>query len=392
MNPESYIARRAREIREAKAASSTPTSPISPAPRKLRTKLKRRPVKTVEVEKKPLLIPLSSLAFHPLLKRVGQLPGLIEREDQLGRQAGKSRADHKDSAAALTREFESLQLSILDHGLREPIKVVRDPKHEGNWLIADGRHRFLACQHIIADNSLLNPKLCGNATHFYFAEALAKDGIPCWEIQPHEVSAVILTAVQRRHYSKGALAYLAVLIRPEVATEGEKRKKASQYGPAAAAGPQKGKPDQSPAAGECSLTAEALATQAGVCPRTMEYAIRLYKHFAANEAARLVFEPAIWVGESLDRILGGVVNYLLTGALPDAPESAAQRAERMAMERAEHARARIIQVGVALRTWDTMRPEGRAMVIEGAVNFFSSAPEDFRQAIRTALDQVPSVP
>ena len=57
MNPESYIARRAREIREAKAASSTPTSPISPAPRKLRTKLKRRPVKTVEVEKKPLLIP-----------------------------------------------------------------------------------------------------------------------------------------------------------------------------------------------------------------------------------------------------------------------------------------------------------------------------------------------
>jgi hypothetical protein len=351
--------RGARERREAALAAGMRPPAVMP-----RTKLKRATVRTVEVEKPPLLVNGIRLEFHPRLRRVGMVPSLIAREDKLGRAQGKSRGDHKDAADTLTREFEALVASIADLGIREPLKVVADPKRPGWYYIADGRHRFEAGGEVVTRYlKSATPALAARARQIY------EQGYPCQEIPEEEVSATILASVNRRHYSKGAIAYLAVLIRPEVATE------AKRGG------------DRKSNRSDCGLiTAETLAAQAGVATRTLEYAIRLYKIFSEREDLRLKYEPGIWVGNALDRVWSGVEGDIKGPLPPDGAEpgdmdhSPAEEGYRRFLQR-------IMALEISWKSWDKMHPQRQEDAATVIASRFKNAPEAVRAAIVKTLTE-----
>lgn len=353
---ESLLAKIARERREARAASGAAAPPVMP-----RTKLKRRPVREVivEVEKKPLLIPLKDLAFHPKLERITMLPVLLQRETKKGNESGRNRATHKANAEELDLEYQANVDSVATHGILNPLKVLKTAK--GKWLIVDGRHRYEYAK-AVASNRYADP---AKEAH---ARSLEIVGLPCEEVKIDDVDTIILTALKHRNYSKGALAYLALLMRPEVATEAKAREKAGK------------------AVEPCAFSAQGLATETGVSLRLMRYAITLYQIFKTHASMRPLYEPAIWVGGDLGRIIGGVNSRITTGVDPaDAPESPEQTKLRQAGEYAVHALDRLTKLEVTLRNWEAMLPEGRASVIERTVAVLSDAPADLRQAILTGL-------
>lgn len=357
---ESLLARRARELREARAAAGKAPA-VMP-----RTKLKRRPVKVVP--EAPLLILSKDLSHHPLLQRVAMLPDLIDRETKLGAAQGKSRAAHKAAAEEMTHDFEALVSSVRHHGLRDKLKVVKGPK---GYLVVDGRHRLEVVRTIMHRYG---------SSHCARALAFREKGIPCELVSEAEVSSIIQDAVTRRHMSKGARAYLAVLMQPEVATEADKRKKATQFGhghgPALNAEPDK----------PSALSAEGLAKKAGVSPRLIDDAIALYRLFEDRKDLRKKFEDAIWVGAGLAKLRAGIDGYLATGTDPDEePESADAAEKRIALKRFDEARSRWIEVKTSLKHWEKLTPEHRAELITYAAECLAEGPEDFRAGLAREL-------
>ena len=196
---------------------------------------------------------------------------------------------------------------------------------------------------------------------------------PCEEVRPEDVDTIILTALKHRNYSKGALAYLAVLMNPAIV-----------------AGAKHGG-DRKSRATKCLLIEDAtlepriadFAKHAGVSASTMKEAIWLYKFFEEHTAQRISCEPGIWVGNSLDSVKAGALAYGV--GKKDRKETAAEKAERIAAEDAEKAATRFMQIEVSMRKWETLLPEGKTMVIEKALRMLTSTPDDFRQAILTGL-------
>jgi hypothetical protein len=313
-----------------------------------RTKLKRRPVKVIT--EAPLTIRLSELKFHPLLTRVAMLPDLIERETKLGNAQGKSRGAHKAMAEEMKHDFEALVESVAKYGIRERAKVLRT---ETGWQIVDGRHRFGAASEVV--------KRFGESE---VARRIANEGIPCEEVTEADVVPIIMDAVTRRHMSKGARAYLAVLMEPEVATDAKSREKA-------------GKPS--------AFSAEGLAKRAGVSPRLVEDAIALFRIFEKRKDVRKKFEDSIWVGAGLAKLRAGIEGYLATGKEPEAEnESEEQARARIAMERVESALKPWTSVTATLKHWGKMPKSGREEVVRVAASTILEAPEEFRVALATA--------
>lgn len=301
--------------------------------------------------RRPLLIPLDDLKFHPLLKRVAMLPALIERETKLGNAQGKSRSAHKAAAEEMAQEFESLVESVSRVGVRDKIKVVLTLK---GYQIVDGRHRYEAASQV-AKMSYADPERDA------IARKLATDGIPCEIVTENDVVPIIMDAVTRRHMSKGGRAYLAVLMEPAVATEAKDREKA-------------GKPS--------AFSAEGLAKRAGVSTRLLEDAIALFRIFEKRGDVRRKFEDAIWVGAGLAKLRNGIEGFIKTGKEPDEePETPAQAKARIAQERVETALKVWTSMSTSLKYWDTMPSEGRKEITTRAADAIREAPEEFRKTL-----------
>lgn len=288
-----------------------------------------------------LFLKTSDLTPHPLLERVNMLPDLIAREEKLGLAQGKGRASHKEAAEQLSRELRGVAESIRANGIREKLKVVKNPK--GGYWIADGRHRWTI------------------ATE----ERMAT--VPCEEVRESDVVAIIMDGVQHRQMSKGGRAYLAVLMHPAVAavTQGKRSDLTS------------------------AISAEVLSNQAGVSPRLMEDAISLYRTFAGRGDLREKFEPAIWIGAGLAKLRAGIEGFLKTGSEPDeTPETEEQARTRIAQERVETALGKWTGVTTSLKFWDTMPAAGRREVIKVAGDTLREGPAEFRAGVLNALGAV----
>jgi len=322
-----------------------------------RTKLKRIPVRLVEAPK--LFIKAADLSFHELLTRVGLLPQLIKREEEMGKGQGKNRGAHKAAAEEMSHDFESLIASIGKHGIREKLKVVKTAK---GWKIVDGRHRFEAAAELI---KRWGKPLAGfDKVYTPQAERLMNEGLPCEEVQESEAVPIIMDAVNRRHLSKGARAYLAVMMHRENIKDGAGRKSRS----------------------ECGITAPELATEAGVSLRLMEDALSLHKTFMAREDLRKRFEPAIWVGAGLSKLAAGVEAYQKTGEEPDEePETDEQKKKRLAVERVETALQKWVGVTTAFKQWETIPADGRETITLAAKETVLALPKEVREALYAAL-------
>jgi hypothetical protein len=341
--PIKYVSRAKKaEIARAEKAAATP-----------------RAYKAQLSNRRPLLIPLTDLKFHPLLKRVAMLPALIERETKLGNAQGKSRAAHKAAAEEMAHDFAALVESISRHGVRERIKVLITPKGR---VIVDGRHRYEAAVKV-ATMSYAEPE------REAIARKLATDGIPCEIVSEGDVVPIIMDAVTRRHMSKGARAYLAVLMEPGVATE-EKR----------------GGDRSKTAANAVLLTAAELSKRAGVSLRLVEYAVKIFRIFESRGDIRKKFEDAIWVGAGLEKLLAGIEGFMATGKESDEePETPAEAKARIAQERVETALKVWTSMNTSLKFWDTMPTDGRKEITTRAANAIREAPGEFREALTKAL-------
>lgn len=351
---ESHLARVARERREAKPIKYVSKRAKAQAERD--AKLKPISYKAKVSNRRPLMISLRDLKFHPLLKRVAMLPELIDRETKLGKAQGKSRAAHKAIAEEMSHDFSALVESVSRHGIREKLKVIHTPK---GYQIVDGRHRFEAAV-TVATTGYEDP--ARNA----IARKFAAEGVACELVKEDEVIPIIMDAVTRRHMSKGARAYLAVLMQPTVVTEAKAREKS-------------GKPS--------AFSAEGLAARAGVSVRLVEDAIALYRQFEARGDVRKKFEDAIWVGAGLAKLRAGIEGYLKTGKEPEEePETEAQARARIAQERVESALKVWTGVTTTLKHWKTMPAAGREEVIRIGVETILETPAEFRAALTAALD------
>lgn len=302
-----------------------------------------------------LMIQLKDMQPHPLLNRVGLLPGLIERETKLGKAQGKSRNEHQARAEELGAEFDALAESIAAHGIRERVKVVRTAS---GWLIVDGRHRWEASKQVAAH-------AYKDAAKEKMSKEIQANGIPCEEVKEADAPGIIMDAMNRRHLTKGARAYLAVLINPEVADGGKGARK-----------------DLTSA-----LSAEVLAANTGVSVRLVEEAIGLFRKFSEREDLRKRFEDGIWIGEGLASIKAGVAGFLETGKTDNSKESKADKATRLANQWVDTGIGNFNKVERFWKEFERFTPDQAETVTASAVEAFEKAPDEVRSAIIASYEK-----
>lgn len=185
----------------------------------------------------PVFLAVSALADHPLLAHIP----MWTREEP---------------------EFQALLDSIRERGLDYPVLI--DAEHR----IVDGRNRR---------NAL----------------ALLGRPVECRVIDAGEAASVVIASlVNRRHLSKGALAYLSAPLFEQVLAESTARRlanlKQSTLGSETAL---------SAVSGNAAKNAGDIADTVGVGQRLFEQALDLHRRFAKNPAQRAEFEPKILSGE-----------------------------------------------------------------------------------------------
>ena len=299
----------------------------------------------------------SSLYPHPMLERVGTMLSLANHYQIRSKRAGKNREEHKERADELEGDLTALVESIKLNGVLEPIKICRRPDDvpclltaRDDWWIADGRNRWLAA------------KLAGLTR------------VPVMRIRTEDAPAIIeATVAGRRHYTKGATAYLACLLHPEIALDGEKRKKANQFGsgPALNAGPE-----------TSALSAEVLAAKFSVSLRLIEQAAELFRLLEGDgKPFREDAEAAIWSGSGLGGVKAGVDSLIKSGKeyVELSPE-----AKRAATAWIELKRG-LATLGGTFAKWDSMSPEQAEQAIPLIRTLIDAAPNTVRSAMLDAL-------
>ncbi len=213
------------------------------------------PVKKKESKKKPAgkgaakaprIVQLDPVqcAAHELLERIIMRPALAAML------AGD--ATYKEAAAGETAEWESFCADVRMRGVQEPVRYII---RAGKILIVDGRHRWQAA-------------LLGELTR-----------IPGIQVTEEEAVQIILGSVaHRRHMSKETVAYMAVLMYPQLAavTRGGARQTA-----------------ENAVCPPGTVTRQSVATQVGCSLRLIEEACATYKVLAEKPAARKKLEPLV---------------------------------------------------------------------------------------------------
>lgn len=294
---------------------------------------------------------------HPLLERVGTMSSLAGHFTTRAKKAGKNRDEHRERAEELAGDLAALVESVREHGVRDAIQICRRPDDTPRllgspeiWWIVDGRNRWLAaCQ-------------------------VGVKYIPVVRVRTDDAPEIIASAVShRRHYTKGATAYLACLMHPEVALDGDKRKKANQFcGPALNAGPVK----------PSVLSAGGIAQKFSVSLRILEQASELYRLLdGEGKPFRDDAEANIWAGCGLGGVKAGVDFLIANGtesAKPD-PKAIAAAAAWQNYRRASKS------VGELWSSWDALDATQRETAMSGLKDWFSGAPLVARAALESAL-------
>jgi len=294
----------------------------------------------IRYEKPALLTP------HPLLERVGTMSSLAGHFSARAKKAGKNREEHKERAEELAGDFEALVASIASEGVLEPTKICRSDigKKLGDpdiWWIVDGRNRWMA------------------------AQKAGRHHMPVIRVNPEDAPAIIAATVAgRRHYSKGATAYLACMLHPEFAIQGRDRQKTGKAQPSA-------------------LSAEGLATKFSVSLRLLEQAAELYRLLEGEgKPFREDVEANIWAGCGLGGVKAGVDFLIANGASkPGKPDPKAMAAAAAWQNFRKASRS----VGDLWKSWDAMEAEQRSTAMEGLKDWFAEAPLVARSALLNAL-------
>ena len=283
----------------------------------------------------------AEMAPHPMLKRVGMMVGLADHFAARSRKAGKNRDEHKERAAELEGDWQALVESVKANGILEPIKICKMPEEAPRPLgaafwVVDGRNRWMAAQHAKLRR------------------------VPYLLVRPEDASAIIMATVTgRRHYTKGATAYLACLMHPEFATDGAAREKA-------------GTPS--------ALSAEGLATRFAVSSRLLEQAAKLFRLVEKHPHLRESAEADVWAGCGLGGIIAGLESMIAAGKVPEK-----EPADRKAFLAWATIRGFAAEHAKLADRWPDLSPEQRDQAIVMIAEASAKLPPEIRTHLKDVL-------
>ncbi len=277
------------------------------------------------------LILTASLTPHPILERIAT------KWDVLDHLQGGKKPDHVEILEEVRQDWSAFVADVKQRGILEPIKIV---EIKGKPVIVDGRHRWKAA--LEAEISR----------------------VPCERVSIDQALAIMeSTMIGRQHLTKGQRAYAAVVLHPEVATEGDKREKAGKAEPSA-------------------LNAEGLATKFGVSVRLVEQACKLYRELDKSKTLRAKHEWRVFAGFGLGAILAGLAGDTATTDKPK-PKAAINIVQPIASLRTfwQH----YSKLGAEQR--DVMIEHGQKTLSEGDPEFLDFLQELTDGAIRLKIEQ-----
>lgn len=245
-------------------------------------------------------------------------------------------------------EFIALVESIRERGLDYPVLI------DGENRVVDGRNRRNAC-------------------------AVLKRPVECRRIDAGEAASVIVASlVNRRHLTKGALAYLSAPLFDDVLAEAKARRTANL---------KQGKTPETALSAVSVETAADVAAKLGIGLRLMEQALKLRRMFEeVGPEDRLRYEPRIlgeWqddAGEWQDPVgLGYMINGL-TSILDEA------KGRKKALgKRAQHDRLFFSALPKLRTHWAKASAEQRAIITEKLKAEVTKWPGELREEIAAAL-------
>ena len=303
------------------------------------------PVAVVPMPEAPVVLMLDPEAMlpHPLLDRMMMLDKVAGKLRQRAKTAGHNRRDMLDAAEEAYQSLDALKASVAAQGVIEPLLVVAT--EPGQYRIIDGRHRWTA------------------------ALAAGLRAVPCIVRDEADAGQIIADSVTgRRHFTKSALAWIAVLTHPEVATEA-KAGNPNFSNPAKLAELEKG-----------SENMAALATRHGVSLRLIEDACRLYRILETHRSLREKYELSIWAGAGLTALAGQAAAES-SGKIA----VAGQEAQSAKYKLAEALAGALTDLADRFtRRYGQCDEEAKAAVRMAAEKFAREAPADIRETMLAA--------
>lgn len=232
-------------------------------------------------------------------------------------------------------EMEALSRDIRERGIDQALVVV--PDGEGAWLLVDGRHRLRAAY------------LAGLET------------VPCSLRDEAEALPIILNSlVQRRHYTKGALAYV---VYPLLV--------GGMHG-------RRGRPNTNSLLSR-ELTADSVAAQLGIGVALWEQAARLHRIFAEDNDYRERMEGKVLAG---DVGLGAAI----AGAAGDGVDQGATPGKKQQKGRIFAERLKACWNGFfAPGKWERISAAERVRVAAEAGKAIARWPDEVKEEVARAL-------
>jgi hypothetical protein len=161
-------------------------------------------------------------------------------------------------------ELLALRDDIKGRGIDQPLTVILEGRSPDTYLLVDGRHRLAA------------------------AKLVGLDKVPVVIRDEAGAADIILhSLINRRHYTKGALAYLSYLVvcQKAVANGGDRKSEFTK---------------------STLISVEDLCGDLGFSRETYFQAKQIHEAFAKNPEMREKFEPSILEGAGLGGILAGI--------------------------------------------------------------------------------------
>lgn len=294
----------------------------------------------------------NELVEHPLLSRVGRAWELKATFATRAKRGGKNAPAHRELSDTLNQEVLALVESVKEVGILEPLKVC---SIDEQWHVVDGRHRLAA------------------------AKKAGLEQVPVVKVKASDAPRIIAdTVAGRRHYSKGSIAFLAVLLNPDLLEQGPGRKDSAADSRAGTnVGTRAASSGEEAVSNNCALSAQLICDQFAVSRRTLVQAIELHRLLGQKEVTKRMRDEAeadVWAGLGLGGILAGLKSQIATGNSTPKRDAASAAWAKWTKS--------VDSLADSFAGWNDLDEERRTQARERLTEAMEQAPDEVKEFLR----------